>query len=337
MSKKKKSFAIPANLQEGISQTLNSAQNNIGKLSYEIIPLSKIEFDKDNPRSLVVTKADLFVELNVNDPQYQTKKNELMTLKSLAESIKRGGVRNPIEVYKTGSEYKLISGERRVLGSWLAGKLDIQARVLEHKPDELELRWLQWIENIEREDLSLHDRINNIALMADAYRNEKKQALDSEYLAELLGCSRRQAVKYMTVLEAPEDVQTAIMGGIIADLAKAALIANVSDTVKRAELIEACKQGISRESLGQRIKIREQKKLIVAGSGKNTKGRPNRKLIATTEKPYVIRQLFNYILMQPKYKEHRPMFSEVDWSNNREINLSLIRLFTLMADVEEVQ
>ncbi len=95
------------------------------------------------------------------DPVIKKKQKEFETLQSLAKSITKVGVRNAIEVYKHNSRYRLISGERRLLASLLAGKTHIPVRISQ-RPDEYRLRYLQWIENIQREDLTLWEKFVNL-------------------------------------------------------------------------------------------------------------------------------------------------------------------------------
>jgi len=88
----------------------------------------------------------------------------------MAETIKKYGVRNAVEIYKFGTGYRLIHGERRCLSSMLAGKKDIPAKVLDEKPNDLDIRLLQFIENAQREDLNLYETLNNIRQILDEYK-----------------------------------------------------------------------------------------------------------------------------------------------------------------------
>src|SRR5665213_1811369 len=152
---KKKVFQISTALGDGLEETISAAQNYSGELRVDVIPLRKIEVDPENPRDLSLTFDDLFNGISESDVNYSRKHTELESLQSLAHSIKEQGIINPILVYKYGEKYRLVAGERRSLASILAGKSDIQSKILESKPNELKISLLQWIENIERSDLSL--------------------------------------------------------------------------------------------------------------------------------------------------------------------------------------
>src|SRR5262245_19831077 len=96
---KRKVFGISKDLNEGISQTMSAVRNNAGQLRYEVIPLHKIKFDPGNPRRLAITPQEVISDaLTSQDPLFERKRSEYDSLKSLACSIKKSGVRNAIEV-----------------------------------------------------------------------------------------------------------------------------------------------------------------------------------------------------------------------------------------------
>ncbi|MBV9575926.1 MAG: ParB/RepB/Spo0J family partition protein, partial [Gammaproteobacteria bacterium] len=166
---KKKVFSIGTALSQGLEETIESAQHYSGELRVDIIPIRKIAFDPSNPRDLAITVQDIQMGISTTDTEKARKTKELASLQSIAHSIKSQGMINPITVYKYGEKYHLIAGERRTLASLVAGKADIQAKILDEKPNELKISLLQWIENIERSDLSLWERINNLKTIVQAY------------------------------------------------------------------------------------------------------------------------------------------------------------------------
>lgn len=238
---KRKAFGISRDLNEGISQTINAVKNNAGQLRYEIIPLVKIKLDPQNPRKLALTIKEVQPEstLAPEDPMFEQKRKELESLKSLASSIKKQGVRNAVEVYKDGIDYRLISGERRVLASILAGKEDVQARIVDVKPCEFDIRYLQWIENIEREDLCIWDRIENVRQLIATHTQMTQTQVTATVLKEILGCSLPHAMTYLAVVNAPADIQDLLRDNIITNLEKAAFLAKIEDNDLRATLVKA--------------------------------------------------------------------------------------------------
>src|SRR5690242_4064731 len=100
----KKRFSISADLASGLRNTVQSASTNPGQLHYDMMPLDIIERDPENPRKLLVTLNELKYGLSQSDVEYERKLRELEALQELAESIKRVGIRNAVEVYKEGQK-----------------------------------------------------------------------------------------------------------------------------------------------------------------------------------------------------------------------------------------
>lgn len=254
---KKKSFSISNALSAGLEETIGAAHGYSGELQVDVIPLRKIDLDPDNPRELALTFADVSQTLQLEDPLYARKSEELASLASLAESIRRQGIIHPVTVYKHGEGYRLIAGERRTLASWLAGKGDIQARILSEKPDPLKVSLLQWIENVERSDLSLWERLRNLKKIveaAQAVRGETGQPVTVTGLSQLIGCSKPQAMLYKAVLEADEDLMSLIRKQQIRSLEKAAFLAGVEDSEIRTQLTHAVIEGLPLHKLKGRVK-----------------------------------------------------------------------------------
>lgn len=128
-------------------------------------------------------------------------------LEELAESIKRDGVFEPVIVRKTGDSYELVSGERRVRASIMAGLKTVPA--ICRDVSDSDMLKLGLIENIQREDL------NSIEL-AEAY-----QALIDEFswtqeeLADQVGKKRTTVTNTLRLLNLPQDVQQAVARGAI--------------------------------------------------------------------------------------------------------------------------
>lgn len=315
---KRKAFGISRDLKEGISQTVAVAKNNIGQLRYEIIPLSKIKFDPENPRKLAILPSEVTAEDKFlpTDPLYERKKKELESLRSLANSIKKTGVRNAIEIYKDGVDYRLISGERRVLASQLAGKEDIQARVLDSKPSDFDVRYLQWIENIEREDLSLWERIQNVRQLITAYTNEQHVEVTATLLKDILGCSLPHAMTYLSVISAPPDVLSLLMNNTLTNLEKAAFLAKIDDSVLRQKLINKCTvENLSLAAL--RKIIHEDQKVINTMKKLKVKNSRATKRVALgfTNEILVVKHLLDLVKTNSSSDQLETLLTKIDWNN----------------------
>lgn len=249
---KKKVFSIGSSLSDGLEQTIAAAHNYSSDLRVDVIPLSKIETDPDNPRALLISLDDITNGINNDDPFFEQKTQEIESLQSLANSIKEQGIINPVIVYEHNGKYRLIAGERRTLASGLAEKSDIQAKILDGKPDEVKIRVLQWIENIERSDLSLAEKIDNLEKIIDAYARQN-QISSSEVtitdISQLVGCVKSHAMNLKTVLEADGDIKELIAKNQIRSLEKAAVISNIASVNLRKKALDECLNGATLKQL----------------------------------------------------------------------------------------
>jgi ParB family chromosome partitioning protein len=258
----RKTFKIRGNLAEALDDTVSSAKNNAGELHIEVIPLRKIELDPENPRDFILSFDDLYNGLTGTESQQKRKLSEKDSLASMTKSIREQGVINPVVVYKHGDLYRLIAGERRTLSSILASKTDIPAKILTAKPDQLKLSLIQWIENIEREDLSLWERLRNLEKILVAFMKSKSKSIKdvtATDLSQLLGCSLQQGVNYRHLLSASEVLRQHIQSGMIKSIEKAAVIAK-SPEAKQPELIQACLDGNTLSEMKKRAKESSQPK-----------------------------------------------------------------------------
>lgn len=249
---KKKVFSIGTALSQGLEETIESAQNYTSELRIDIIPIRKIELDPANPRDLALTMQDIHTGISDHDHEKMRKVMELDSLKSIAHSIKTQGVINPITVYKYGEKYRLIAGERRTLASILAGKTDIQAKILDDKPDALKVGLLQWIENIERSDLSLWERLSNLEKIIAAYTESKgknKNEISIVELSDLIGCVKSHAMNYKSVLNTDSKLRELIFENKIKNLEKAALISEIKSIDVQQQAIDACINGATLKQL----------------------------------------------------------------------------------------
>lgn len=249
---KKKVFSISNSLSEGLEQTIAAAQNYSSDLRVDVISLKKIEVDPENPRSLRLCISDLQNGFDDTDPNYLIKTKEKESLESLANSIKDQGIINPVIVYEHNNKYRLIAGERRTLASFIAGKTDIQAKIFNEKPNELRIRVLQWIENIERSDLTLYERIDNLEKILKTFSKEKNVSLEKIRITDislLIGCTKPHAINLKAVINANDEIKQLIAANKIRNLEKAAILTNITSPEIRKKAIEECINGATLKKL----------------------------------------------------------------------------------------
>ncbi len=121
-------------------------------------------------------------------------------LNELSESIKALGIIQPITVRKIDdNKYQLISGERRLRASKLAGLIEIPAFVRE--ADDNGMLEMALVENIQREDL---DPIE-VAISYNRLIEECK--LTQEEMSERVGKQRTTITNFLRLLKLPPEIQ----------------------------------------------------------------------------------------------------------------------------------
>jgi len=179
------------------------------------------------------------VSLDIIDPNpfQPRKKFDQEVLLELSESIKQHGLLQPVLLRKKEGRFQIISGERRVRASRLAGLQQIEARVFDLLSDKTMAEWAL-IENIQREDL---DPIE-IAFSYQQLLNLHGYTHDD--LADSLGKSRASITNSLRLLRLPSVVQQWIQEGkLSAGTARSLLSPNVADPEKLARKI--IEQGLS--------------------------------------------------------------------------------------------
>jgi ParB family chromosome partitioning protein len=152
--------------------------------------------------------ADIELEkIEANPFQPRTEFDD-MALRELAASIKKQGVIQPVTVRKMGyDKYQLISGERRLRASKLAGLTTIPVFI--RVANDEQMLEMALIENIHRENL------NAIEVAISYQRLIDECSLTQEQLSEQVGKSRSSITNFLRLLKLPPEVQIALRDGHI--------------------------------------------------------------------------------------------------------------------------
>jgi ParB family chromosome partitioning protein len=155
---------------------------------------------------------------------------EDMPLRELAASIKQQGVIQPVTVRKMGYDrYQLISGERRLRASKMAGLETIPVFV--RVANDEQMLEMALIENIHRENL------NAIEIAISYQRLMDECNLTQEKLSEQVGKSRTSITNFIRLLKLPPEVQVALRDGHIT-MGHARAIINVEEPAKQLYLLQ---------------------------------------------------------------------------------------------------
>lgn len=322
--------------KNAISRTFEIAQNYAGEISIEVLPLEKIELDPENKRDLILTLDDAINGIDKNDPDIERKKQDWKSLESLSRTIQQNELMNPVSVYRFGNKCRLIAGERRTLASAIAGKKEILARISNQRPIGTKLRVLQWVENNERSDLSLPEKISSLECIIDAYLNEQnentgKKNITAKKMSELTGISETQARRYLLVLQSSGKIRQAIEEKKIENLKLIELICSEPNQECQALLLEAALSGESFDSV---LKIKREP--IYLKSKFNKKYSRIKKTICLSKiTPSMVKMIFSCFehstfLDKNITKKITTIDNGVEWSDIQSIEKSLKLVFELI-------
>ncbi len=204
------------------------------------------------PRKAAVTTTSSISEISlenikVNPYQPRTHFNE-EALNELKDSIKTQGIIQPITVRKLAADsYQLISGERRLQASKLAGLTTIPAYI--RTANDQQMLEMALIENIQRENL------NAIEIALSYQQLITECGLKQEELSDRVGKKRSTVTNYLRLLKLPPDVQTSIQkGGISMGHARALIgIENIDSLL--AVFKKIIQQGLSVRKTEEMVRL----------------------------------------------------------------------------------
>jgi ParB family chromosome partitioning protein len=198
-------------------------------------------------------------------------------LKELSESIKEQGIIQPITVRKLGyDKFQLISGERRLKASKLAGLKSIPAYIrIANDQNMLEMAL---VENIQRQDL------NAIEVAISYKRLIDECSLTQEELSTRIGKNRTTVTNYMRLLKLPPEIQVSIRDGKIS-MGHARAILGVEDIARQLM--------IYRDILNQQLSVRDVEEL--ARESGNNSTRKKKETVAGTTLPFEFTKIQNVL------------------------------------------
>lgn len=203
-------------LGRGLSALLNDSENvHTSK--------SNVGASSENAGLGSVNEIKL-TEIEVNPFQPRTDFDEQAMIE-LADSIKLQGLIQPITVRRLNEHaYQLISGERRLRASKLAGLTQIPAYV--RTANDQQMLEMALIENIQRESL------NAIEVALTFQRMIDECSLKQEELGERVSKNRSTVTNYLRLLRLPPGIQASIRDGQIS-MGHAKALITIEDPAKQ--------------------------------------------------------------------------------------------------------
>lgn len=167
-------------------------------------------------------------------------------LNDLAASIKEQGVIQPITLRKLDDQkLQLISGERRLKASKMAGLKEIPAYIM--SADDHSMLEMAIVENIQRENL------NPVEIAMGYKRLIQEYQLTQEMLSERLGKSRPSIANHLRLLNLPGEIQIGLRQELITMGHAKALLA-IEDVQMQMEVYQ--------DVLAQSLSVRELEEII---------------------------------------------------------------------------
>ena len=204
-----------------------------------------------------------FIEANPFQPRTDFDDN---ALEELAESIKIQGVIQPVTVRKMGRDkYQLISGERRLRASKLAGLKTIPVFI--RVANDEQMLEMALIENTHREDL------NAIEVALSYQRLLEECRLTQEQLSEKVGKDRTTVSNFLRLLKLPPEVQVALRDGYIS-MSQARSIINIDDKTKQLLILK--------EIIDKDLSVRQVEEIVRNTNTKNTKTKKQKNILPET-------------------------------------------------------
>ncbi len=201
-----------------------------------------------------------FIEANPFQPRTDFDEN---ALNELAESIKVQGVIQPVTVRKMGRDkYQLISGERRLRASKLAGLKTIPVYI--RVANDEQMLEMALIENTHREGL------NAIEVALSYQRLIEECNITQEELGEKVGKDRSTVTNFLRLLKLPPEVQVALRDGFIS-MGQARAIINIEDKTKQLIILK--------EIIDKDLSVRQVEELVRSLNTKNVKTKKQKNVL----------------------------------------------------------
>ncbi len=181
-----------------------------------------------NPLEVISSMSEISLTLIETNPYQPRTRFDEEALQELADSIRTQGIIQPITVRQIGrDQYQLISGERRLQASKIAGLTAIPAYI--RTANDQQMLEMALIENIQRENL------NAMEIALSYQRLITECSLKQEELGERVGKNRTTVNNYIRLLRLPPVIQAALRDGKVS-MGHARAIINIDDAELQLKL-----------------------------------------------------------------------------------------------------
>lgn len=189
---------------------------------------------------------ELFLESITANPFQPRKHFDEQALKELSQSIAEHGLLQPIVVIEKEDGYLLIAGERRLRAHKLAKLTTIKAIIADADIDDIKLRELALLENIQRENLNAIELANSYAELIDVHN------ITHDELSAIVHKSRSQITNTMRLLSLGKYAQESVISGKISQGHAKVLVG--LDEKKQKVIVDSV--------AGQKLSVRETENMV---------------------------------------------------------------------------
>lgn len=202
------------------------------------------------------------------NPQQPRQDFSSEALGELVESIRSHGIIQPVTVRRTpAGTYELISGERRVRASRIAGLTEIPAYVIEVDTDRRMLE-LAIVENVQRANLNPIEE-------AESYRRLIEECgLRQDEVAERISRDRTTVSNFLRLLKLPIEIQDSLRKGELGMGHAKAILAIADPTYQVALWRTAVNDSYSVRRLEELARKAASEQNSADGNGRKRVGRP---------------------------------------------------------------
>jgi ParB family chromosome partitioning protein len=225
-------------LGRGLGDILSEVEEAYEK---DLSGIDSFELEKNGERV-----EEIRVDTITANPFQPRKHFDEKALQELSDSIKEHGLLQPIVVIEKEDGYLLIAGERRLRAHKLAKFDTIKAIIADVDIDEIKLRELSLLENIQREDLNAIELANSYAELIEVHK------ITHDELSSVVHKSRSQITNTMRLLNLSSYAQKKIVSGKISQ-GHAKILVGL-DEKKQKIVIDSI--------IGQKLSVRDAEKIV---------------------------------------------------------------------------
>ena len=279
-------MALGRGLGEILSEVEEAYEKDIGDID-------SFELEAQGAR---VEKIDL---TKITPNPYQPRKYfDEKALKELSDSIKEHGLLQPIVVIEKEDGYILVAGERRLRAHKLAKLATVKAIIADVSIDEIRLRELALIENIQRENLNPIELANSYAELINVHN------ITHDELSAIVHKSRSQITNTMRLLTLSPHTQEQLISGKITQGHAKVLVG-----------LESEKERVVLDSIiGQKLSVRDAENIV-----KSYRSSSNGKNASVTTKS-LLDAYSNEIKMIPPFRyKIKAKSIEINFRNEEEV------------------